>query len=573
MSTKTIATFDYETDPFKVGRSPEPFSCGFYDGQNYWDFWGDDCTLQFMLFLYNSYIPDYMVGDNLIIYAHNGGKFDFFYLLDYLDPELFMINGRIGRAYLTGARFIEFRDSYLILPLPLSANDKDSISYDKFERDVREDHKDEILKYQKKDCTSLHEWVSGFAESYGTGLTIAGTAFKELKKLDYKVKNTSDEYDRKFRPFYYGGRVQCFETGHMNGWFECVDINSAYPWAMTKDHWHGDRYMVSSSIPDTDNGSWFIECDAISKGALPIRGEDGKLYYPDDDTVRRYRVTGWEINAGLDTETLQIVKIHSVFVPNNLETLKPYVDKFFGLKSEADKNMKDAKAAGDDAQFRYWKAQRLFSKTLSNSCYGKFGQDGRKFEKFEIYPWGESPAGDGWKLYSETSDHAIYSRPDPADRFFNVATAASITGCVRAYLWRSICASDRPLYCDTDSIICQKFHGEIGDELGQWECEARGSDVYIAQRKMYAMKRHQKLWPFFDYKIASKGVRLTAQQIIDGVTTGKTIVTERDAPAFSLKQYKSSVSDKFGSRFFTKKISFKNIEKNACTIPPEIDSI
>lgn len=129
---KRIASCDCETDPFLYGRTPKPFAWGFYDGESYVYFWGTDSTAEFI-----DYIKD---EENLIIYAHNGGKFDFFYLLKWLDPDIQIINGRIAKATLFGGR-VELRDSYLILPLPLSAHDKDSIDYNKMEANVRELHK------------------------------------------------------------------------------------------------------------------------------------------------------------------------------------------------------------------------------------------------------------------------------------------------------------------------------------------------------------------------------------------------------------------------------------------------
>ena len=79
--------------------------------------------------------------------------------------------------------------------------------------------------------------------------------------------------------------------------------------------------------------------------------------------------------------------------------------------------------------------------------------DGRKFKKFNICDFGEVPEEfDGWSVHAETeTGQTVYERDDPKDSFYNVATAASITGFVRAFMWRAICDSEEPLYCDTDS--------------------------------------------------------------------------------------------------------------------------
>lgn len=538
---KTVYAIDCETDPFLYGRTPEPFSWGIWGPDDYADFWGDNATEQFI-----ECVQDI---DNAIFYAHNGGKFDFFFLLPYLDPDIFIINGRIAKATMNNGA-IELRDSWLILPLPLKAHGKLDIEYEKLEREVRHLHKAEILKYQREDCRSLYEWVTNFREQFGGGLTLAGSAFKQLKKkTDYPVENTNDFFDSLFRTFYFGGRVQCFEAGAFEMPLKYYDINSAYPFAMLSKHWQGGSYRQVLNLPSGENGSWFAHISAKSKGALPFKGSDGKLYFPDDNDARDYYASGWEINAGIDTGTLEVLKIHACYVPTFRADFSEYVNKFFKMKLDAEK-------AGD-------KVTRQFAKLLLNSCYGKFGQDGRDFEKFLLCDFGDVPDGyidkegnsHAWNHYADTETlQSIFSRPDPVNRFYNVATAASITGFVRAYLWRAICDSDRPLYCDTDSIICSDFSGPKGDQLGQWSLEADVSAAYIAQRKMYALKLTDG-----KTKIASKGVRLSFDQIKHGVLSGENIVTEKDAPAFSLK---------YGARFLTRKTDFKNIAKNACNNPP-----
>jgi len=535
---KRVAVLDLETDPFKYGRVPVPFASGYFDGEHYQHFWGADCVADLV-----EYIQD---ETDLIIYAHNGGKFDFYYFLPYLDKDLFIINGRIAKATMFDGA-IELRDSWLILPLPLSTHGKLDIDYNKMEAEVRGQHKPEILRYLQKDCRSLWDWVTKFRNDFGGGLTLAGAAFKQLKKTGYEVQNSYDDYDSLFRQFYFGGRVQCFQTGSFYGRHEYVDINSAYSFAMMHQHPKGTDYVEMLKLPNDDKpGCYFADIEAVSKGALPFKHEN-KLYFPDDDTPRRYFVTGWEVRAGLETDTLKIIKVHRVYRPLFTSDFSEYVNRFFKLKSDADK-------AGDQTL-------RTFAKLFLNACYGKFGQDGRGFEKFTLCDYGEWPEGEDWTLYAQAeTGQTIFSRPDPVDRFYNVATAASVTGFVRAYLWRAIQDSDAPLYCDTDSIICKSYEGNRGDKLGQWDLEAVAFEVHIAQRKMYGMRTYKPEWPFTSTKVASKGVRLNFDQIKEGVENGRNINTERDAPAFSLK---------YGPRFFARKTNFENIAKNSLTVPAE----
>lgn len=552
---KRYAVVDCETDPFQYGRTPRPFAWGFFDGETYIYFWGDDCTEQLL---------DYLKDEkDLILYAHNGGKFDYFFLLKYLDEDVSMINGRISKATINNGA-IELRDSYLILPLPLSAHGKDEIDYAKMERDVREIHKPEILRYLQKDCTSLFDWVKNFRDKFGGGLTLAGSAFKQLKKTEYPYAPTNMAFDDQFRPFYSGGRVQCFEVGAFKEDLIYVDIHSAYPFAMLSEHWCGGQFRETLRLPDRENGSYFVKVDAISYGALPYR--IGKTtYYPDDEVVRTYLTTGWEIIAGLKTGTIKIKKIHRVYLSTFTANFSEYVNKFFTMKDDAERE-RDKCVIGS-TEYAHWNSIREFAKLMLNSCYGKFGQDGREFEAYCIKEYGDVPDPyimkgvlNRWKCHSEAEGFmSIFVRPDPVERFYNVATAASVTGFVRAYWWENKCKSEGVLYGDTDSMICRKFGGIISPKLGDWGIEANLKEAYIAQKKMYACLTDSSD-PKKMHKIASKGVRLTYDQIKHGVESGTNIEFLKEAPAFSLK---------FGARFTGREIDFKNIAKNACNNPPD----
>lgn len=532
-----IAVIDFETDPFLHGRKPYPFAWGFYDGDHYEEYFcehvgggfDEDRELCGELSVGSivSFLRDYD-GDGCIVYAHNGGKFDYYYLVQFLDEDIQMVNGRLDGCYL-GQH--ELRDSWRILPLPLAAHQKDEIDYKLFEIETRTKPlvQKEIRRYLKSDCVYLYDWVQKFITRFGLQRTIAGTAFKELRKTGYKIPSVSEHFDEKIRPFYFGGRTEAFKSGKFQGDYDYVDINSAYPYAMTFLHPRGDSHSVTTELPDS--GSYFVEFDGIADGCLPYRGDDG-LTFPRDGKVRRYFATHWEVVAGLDTHSLEIKKIHQCICFHDVEHFRDYVYKFYEEK-------KKAKAAGD-------KDNELFAKLLLNSCYGRFGMNPLNFKEYALAVVGESPLqGDSeyaWQFVgdSDIADKSLFERPRPGDRFYNVATAASITGFVRAYLWRAIYQATDVLYCDTDSLICQNFGGEMGDELGQWDLEDKLSDVYIAGKKLYAAKvAGSDKW-----KKANKGARLTIAQIRSIVEGGK-FLWKNDAPAFSLR---------FGTRFVEREL-------------------
>jgi hypothetical protein len=88
MGKRKLLVIDFETDPFLHDRLPIPFAWGAYDGDNYWHDWIPRawetprlCARTLVDFLKAQAAE----GISYIIYAHNGGKFDFLFFLDELD--------------------------------------------------------------------------------------------------------------------------------------------------------------------------------------------------------------------------------------------------------------------------------------------------------------------------------------------------------------------------------------------------------------------------------------------------------------------------------------------------------
>ena len=195
----------------------------------------------------------------------------------------------------------------------------------------------------------------------------------------------------------------------------------------------------------------------------------------------------------------------------------------------------DAEKSGD-------KAQRLFAKLFLNSLYGKYAALPSKYTEdvlIDIYPEIEELEmleSEGFEPGIFLGNNRLWSRKIPLEKqqFYNVVTAASITGYVRAFLWESILKVDTPYYCDTDSIICAgKGSLPLGGQLGEWELETITANrpaqkLAIAGKKMYC------LWNGSKTKLASKGARLTPQEILK-IAKGETIVYRQEAPTYSIK--------------------------------------
>lgn len=513
VTKKTIAVLDTETDPFQHGLVVKPFCLGFDTGDRYVDFWGDDCVKQFFDYL----ATETAQGIEYIIYAHNGGKFDFYFLLDYLDPDQspLIMGGRIVKAYFAGQ---EFRDSYAIIPQALSTYQKEEIDYNDFTRDKRERHRKKILDYMKSDCAYTLDLILGFHETFGDKLTVASAALPMLHSFHGFQKIKSDSIDERFRNYYFGGRNQCFESGILKGNWYVYDRNSMYP-AVMRDCLHpiSSSFQLQDSITkDTD----FACIDAINYNCLPTRNDDGGL----DFTVKRgvFYASIHEINAGLETGALEILKVKHAWAFDRKASFGEFVDTFYTKRLAA-------KASGD-------KIRDILYKLCLNSAYGKFALNPRKFKQWTFTiddtpePLASADNLEGWSLHSQSDRLFIWSRPSPRKSgFYNVATAASITGAARANLHRNIAKAVRPVYCDTDSIICTGFKGDLDETaLGGWKLEATGDTIAIGGKKLYAVFDEGET-----IKQASKGVRLTSHEIIE-VCRGKTIRYDNPVPNFKL---------------------------------------
>lgn len=507
---RPLYTFDCETDPFEHGLQIKPFVWGLYSkGEG------------FRYFKETEAFVDYISKRDGIFFAHNGGRFDFIYLMPWINSneEIQVINGRLAKAKIGKA---EIRDSLCIVPTSLKSYKKDDIDYWKFKKEYRARYLDEILSYLEGDCRYLCEMVSAFRKDYGSSLTLASCALRYWKRLCQIPKfKTSPGHYHSFKRFYFGGRVQAVRRGVFRGDFQVVDINSAYPFAMRHRHPWGSSFDVGSSWPKADAlGRAFLEFDGPSVGAFPLV-VDGKLTFPDDGETRRFHATGWEVKTALEVGAVTKAEISLVNVYQFDQDVEfgEYVDHFYEKKKRAEKGSLDY----------------IFAKLLMNSLYGKMSANPDKYSKFvlseseDLETW---EAG-GWDYLDAVGDRALMSRPldDGEKVFYNVATGASITGFVRAMLFKAIYKSKGFLYCDTDSIVAEAVSVDIGPELGQWELEGTASQVAIGGKKLYAMRGD---FGKKKTKTASKGVRLKYGEIVQ-IARGKTITYQAPTPSGSYR--------------------------------------
>lgn len=327
---RPITACDCETDPFLYNRVPAPFIWGFFDGKTFLTF---NTTAEFV---------EYIRTKRIICYAHNGGKFDFMYLLTFVrESKVQIINGRIISMYIGECELV---DSYAAVPESLKKIKKREIEMWKLEADVRAEYMPEIIHYLEGDCVYLHELMIAYREAAGTRKTIAGNALAFAKKIGIDPGKTNYSFDQNYRPYYFGGRTQCFQPGTWHN-ITAYDIHSAYPYAMQHYHPTGDAraFKVRSDFGDLTEdeiGRAFIRLRCYSRGAFPWRDpliKGAGLQFPED--AREYHVTGWEYLAARDLGLISDVQLISVEYSDEKITFKDYVDHWYNHKQAHPKDI------------------------------------------------------------------------------------------------------------------------------------------------------------------------------------------------------------------------------------------
>ena len=533
---RQIAVADFETDPFKRGRPAaeiRPVCCGYFDGSLLLTWWGPDCAKKFVVHCRK-------LKRKTVIYFHNGGNFDNWMFLEFLpveDCKFMCIGKRIVQIVTPWG--VEFRDSFAIIPKGLAAYQKTKFDYRKLEADVRERWRPEILSYLKDDLRDLRKMVVNFFDRFPFALTLASSVFKVLQS-DYSADTgTSTEgYDTAFRPYYFAGRVQFWKLGKVPFKVSVVDINSAFPWAMTLPHAHGTEFTVGKSIPRRWAEQSFYVVNGWSGGEFPKRNASGGVDFPDRSDT--YHVTGWELLEAIRQNKF-VGEILQVLTPKSIMSYAPFIHHYYDAKVAA-------KRAGD-------KDEEFFNKIVLNAGgYGRMAINRRRFQEVAVTSIYDTPPeiegrtkrekerlalDAGWRVLWDDPErgltfHARKSYRPGIDKFINVATAASITGCVRALLIRAKAVCKDTVYCDTDSLVAREVAGlQFGETLGHWKLEMTGGTAWIAGKKLYAICGRVPGQRGLQWKTASKGVRLSYKAIC-AVAEGKTRRYTAIAPTYSV---------------------------------------
>jgi DNA polymerase type B, organellar and viral len=539
-------------------RVPEPFLWGFYDGKNYIHF---DRTDDFV---------EHVRKRNIILLAHNGGKFDFMYLIKYVSQtRAQIINNRVVSMTLDKC---ELRDSFAAVPEGMGKIQKMQMDINKMEKSIRHLHMPEILERNRTDCIYLYNLMARYRKRAGIHKTIASNALAFSKSVGVDPGKTNNKFDREFREYYFGGRTECFQPGTHHD-ITVLDMHSAYPRAMMEDHSSGDQRDFHTR--DDLNGLTreiiqrsFITLTCEAAGCFPIRGGGFTgLIFPHE--YNQYKVTGWEYLAASDLGLMKNVDIQSVSYSDKTINFIPYITHWYQQKQEH--------SGKDEFGELLNPIDYTIDKIMMNSLYGKLSQNIARYHDYRIVPAAtmtcskyvegaikrvcsncyQKDMEHGWEHCLDFEQSEIHKRESlwrykflygdewESKRLYkNVATGSSVTGYCRASLLRAIHAlgPKHVIYTDTDSLMVKATADlsklSISDKLGDWGIEESGAPLgYFNGKKLYGiLKKNGK------HKLASKGAKMSFADM-RVIAEGQTVTWQSPAPSFSLLSGKIPGSD------------------------------
>ena len=338
------------------------------------------------------------------------------------------------------------------------------------------------------------------------------------------LKIHSYEQYELMRKFYSGGFTQ-FNPLYHNKIFDkkgfTIDINSSYPWAMTQPLPYGELL----DEPPKNSKNYLTYC--VVKMSYRIKTKYINFICLKNKTDKRVRYsmhgTG-EFYFLLDEFEfykkiyhIEIIEIKYLYA-RCFTFLKPFIDEYYHLKSEADANGQAA--------------LKTTYKLLLNSLYGSFA-------KKAIYPmgiWMEKRFYDKLKeqeldgLYDEKNKKWVaktfkqsnipnmdlfcveMEKEEKPKSFPNMLIGATITAYSRLKLLNAIfeIGVEKFVYCDTDSIFCLGKKENLPSsiklddyELGAWkvEFEFNKGKILGAKRYVFENENHKT-------KSATSGIKL-----------------------------------------------------------------
>ena len=252
------------------------------------------------------------------------------------------------------------------------------------------------------------------------------------------------------RSAYNGGRTECFKIGTINEPMYLLDINSQYPFVMRSNEYPVEcqTYIKDVSLRELNDllSEYMVTAHVAINTNIPIYPirHAGKLIFP----IGKYEtyLSSPELTHALAYNHIE--KVYACAVYKKAHIFQDFVDYFY--KKRLEYKRKDNEVMS------------LFCKLLLNSFYGKFGQNGRKYERIGTTPddkiivWNEYDVETGVTHKMRQYANVVECQAELAESLeSHPAIAAHVTANARMLLWEFICIAGREnvYYTDTDSLL------------------------------------------------------------------------------------------------------------------------
>ena len=557
-SIDKIISWDLETTTKLFQSRQIPYMCGYAfkdedEKIKFKSFEGEGCIRAWMEELYENRF----FFNNYTLFAHNGSKFDILFLLyNYLhvDNSKWIIsnlcyhNNRVINLKIFSKDRkcnLSFLDSYLFLcgsldrvgnELHIKHLKKKDVDHSKicFENYTQFP---ELKEYFVNDVVGLYEIVEIYGktclETNGLDLTRFMTgpslAMNGFLKNYYDVKRTplftpSIQFDDYIRFGYEGGRNEAFTIGKKTGKFIYLDYTSLYPYVGTFDLPYGrgeflDLKKLQFFIKDgllQDDFFGFVrvkvkhtkfELEKLNLIGFKSEKHQNRLIFPFlENAIEKVMFSevikfAQKNNLNYEFEFLDAIKYQK----------SPVLRKYFQENFE---KRKEAKKRGNDAEVQKRKIDM-------NSTYGKTGESIKNRKTVKIskkVPDFRKHLKEGNLISLLKTDKYYYEEffQHEIGKFCCVGIAAAITAYAQLQLFKFMNDLTKlgyfPEYCDTDSVVVDKFSFKNHPDLKEKYSKEDG--INLGELKNEFEDKAKKALPKDEFEKLKKNDELYFDQLI-----------------------------------------------------------
>lgn len=264
----------------------------------------------------------------------------------------------------------------------------------------------------------------------------------------------------------FGGRVELFKRRNDSDWVAYCDINSLYPYVMTKA-FPGELEDTGKELKRFGVAQVTMEIPQCDISVLPWRNPDGKIFYPFGTITGVWTIE--EIRAA-EKRGAKILEVHNVLSTDEFHfPYKEYVERLYKLRKES-----------------VTKVEKSFYKLCMNARYGRAGTTGvitrtcLKKDRPNVFPLCKRCKGHHQPgICFGKRVKAKYAMPLGEEVSWIDAAYITAYGRLELLKYMELIGAANMIYCDTDSVIFDAPGGKIpfesGGELGQMKIETKCS--------------------------------------------------------------------------------------------------